>query len=139
MTGGLAFQGAHDNSDLQQLERLIDQFNIQATDITDVKLFALFLRDEANAVIGGLNGWSWGRTFFVQHVFVPANLRQLGHGTRLMTAAESEAKTCGCAQIVLHTHSFQAPGFYKKLGFEVAGVVPNYPNGHQFLTFVKRL
>jgi ribosomal protein S18 acetylase RimI-like enzyme len=40
---------------------------------------------------------------------------------------------------VLETHSFQAPGFYRKLGFDVIGRVDGYPRGHEYLTLVKRL
>ena len=54
-------------------------------------------------------------------------------------AVEAEAKARNCRQIVLETHSFQAPGFYRKLGFEVIGTVDGYPLGHQYLTLVKRL
>jgi ribosomal protein S18 acetylase RimI-like enzyme len=71
--------------------------------------------------------------------FVAADLRRLGHGTRLMTATESESINARLdANRAAHTQ-FSSSGFYKKLGFEIAGVVPNYPIGHQFLTFVKRL
>jgi len=66
-------------------------------------------------------------------------LRGEGHGTRLMQAVEAEAKARGCNQIVLETHDFQAPRFYERLGFAIAGRVEEYPRGHQYLTMIKQL
>ena len=38
-----------------------------------------------------------------------------------------------------NTFDFQAPGFYEKLGFEVFGVLADYPPGHKRFFMVKRL
>ncbi len=125
--------------DVRSLDERLYEFNVEATGIADGKLLALFLRDEDGAAVGGLYGWTWGETCYVRNLFVPANMRNQGHGSRLMRAVEAEAKARGCAQIVLETHDFQAPGFYRRLGFTITGRVEGYPRGHQYLTMVKRL
>jgi ribosomal protein S18 acetylase RimI-like enzyme len=56
-----------------------------------------------------------------------------------MLQAEAEAIRRGCHNIVVDTHSFQAPGFYQKLGFEIVGVYPEYPRGHLLLNMAKKL
>src|SRR5258708_31431916 len=80
-----------DPGGLRRLEEVIYEFNLQATGISDGKLFASFLRDDDNAVIGGISGWTWGKTCFIGHLVVPAALRKQGYGTRLVEAVEAEA------------------------------------------------
>jgi GNAT superfamily N-acetyltransferase len=66
-------------------------FNVQATGISDGKLFGLFLRDADGVEIGGAHGWTWAKTCYVRILCVPAHMRNQGHGTRLMRAVEAEA------------------------------------------------
>jgi GNAT superfamily N-acetyltransferase len=82
---------------------------------------AVFLRGSDGSRTGGLYGWVWGSTCYVRYLFVAESLRKQGQGTRLMRAVEAEARARNCRQIVLETHSFQAPGFYRKLGFDELG------------------
>src|SRR5215813_923539 len=125
--------------DIQVLEQRIYEFNVQTTGIADGKLLASFLRDGEGMARGGVFGWTWGATCYIRYLFVPAEMRKRGHGSRLMATVEAEARLRGCHQIVLETHDFQAPEFYRKLGFEITGCVPDYPRGYQYLTLRKRL
>jgi len=102
--------------------------------------FVVTLRDpESNAVIGGLHAVSYWDWFFIEHVYVPDALRKRGTGTSLMKEAEAAAKKRGCVGINLGTFSFQAPGFYEKLGYERTHTTPHFPKGHENYTYVKRL
>jgi GNAT superfamily N-acetyltransferase len=124
---------------IRLLEERLYAFNVEATGIADGQSFGLFLRGSDGAVIGGAYGWSWGDTCHLRYLFIPADLRNQGHGTRLMQFVEQHALARFCRQIVLETHDFQAPEFYRKLGFVVTGVVEEYPRGHRLFILVKKL
>ena len=125
--------------DVRVLEDRLYEHNVQATGISDGKPLAAFLRDDTDSVVGGLYGWTWGATCYIRYLYVPGHMRHQGHGSHLMRKVEAEALARGCGQIVLETHDFQAPDFYRRFGFEIVGRVDDYPRGHQSLTMVKRL
>lgn len=128
-----------DRRDVQFLEDRIDEHNLSHTGITDVRLLTIILRDDGDAIIAGLYGWTWGGCCEVKTLWVHERWRGHGLGTRLMVAAEDEARARGAAQMVLSTHSFQAPEFYRRLGFERVGHIDGYPVGHQSIYLRKRL
>ena len=101
---------------------------------------AILLRDPATqAVVGGLYGTISLAWLFVELLSVPEDVRTQGTGTRLMRSAEALARQKGCIGIWLDTFSFQAPGFYRKLGFTEVGHIVDMPPGHQRYFFQKRL
>ncbi len=63
----------------------------------------------------------------------------MGVGSQLLRAAEEEARSRGCKKIVLSTHSFQAPEFYRRHGYLVAGEFSDYPRGHRSIFLEKTL
>jgi ribosomal protein S18 acetylase RimI-like enzyme len=65
--------------------------------------------------------------------------RGQGLGTLLLRSAEVEAVARGCVRVVLATHSFQAPGFYERMGYERKYVIEGRPKGHADIIYVKVL
>ena len=66
-------------------------------------------------------------------------LRGQGYGSRLLLAAEEEARTQGCRGVFLSTFSFQARPFYERFGYEVFGELADYPAGHALYFMQKTL
>ena len=103
------------------------------------KPFVILLRDPERAkTVGGL----WARSFYdwmyVDLLVVPEGHRNNDIGSDLMRRVEAAAVTRGCVGIWLDTHSFQARGFYKRLGFGVFGILDDYPIGAQRI-FMRKL
>jgi ribosomal protein S18 acetylase RimI-like enzyme len=116
--------------DLQFLEDQINEFNFATTGIRDARVLVALLRDSAGRIYAGLSGHTWGGVAEVRFLWVDAARRHEGIGSRLLQAAEDEARARGCRKIVLSTHTFQAPAFYLKRGYVVTGEFSNYPQGH---------
>jgi ribosomal protein S18 acetylase RimI-like enzyme len=99
----------------------------------------LFLRDEAGTIIGGLLGethWGW---LHIRELWVDERLRGKGFGTKLVTEAEEQARERNCHSVHLDTYSFQARGFYERLGYTVYGTLEDYPTGHHRIFMRKTL
>jgi ribosomal protein S18 acetylase RimI-like enzyme len=127
------------SADIEFLEERLYEFNAAATGIQDGRGLGIFLRDEFKNIVAGAAGHTWGETCELRQVWVAASLRRQGFGRRLIAGAEAEAVRRGCRQLVLTTHSFQGPEFYRKLGFDVVSELPDYPRGYAHVLLRKRL
>ena len=89
---------------------------------------AIFLREEGR-IAAGLSGETYCGWLFVRYLWVSDELRGRGVGRELMARAEAHARQLGCHSAWLDTFSFQARGFYEKLGYEEFGRL-DYPPDH---------
>jgi GNAT superfamily N-acetyltransferase len=124
---------------MQYLEDRLYEFNAAATGITDGQGLAIFVRDAQDRIIAGICGHTWGGCCEIRQLWVEASRRRQGFGTRLLQAAEQEARRRHCRQMVLTTFDFQAPAFYIKHGFHRLAAVGDYPQGHESLLLEKAL
>lgn len=130
--------GDGDRALADRLDEEIYAFNAATTGLRDGRLLTVRATRDG-ALVAGLSGWTWGRCGFVDLLWVSADARGQGLGTTLMDAAEREMSARGCDQVVLLTHSFQAPEFYRRRGFVAAGEVAGYPTGHAWILLAKPL
>jgi GNAT superfamily N-acetyltransferase len=134
----IEFADASDRGAYEALRDQIDAFNDSHTRLgePDRKL-GIFLRDPATgAVQGGVLGVSYYRWLMLDIVFLPAAMRGGGLGRRLVQAAEGEAARRGCIGVWLLSYSFQAPGLYRRLGYQELGTLA-FPGGFQAVFFQK--
>jgi len=99
----------------------------------------LFVRDGTGLVRGGLLGDIWGGWLEVKILWLEESLRGAGLGRRLMETAEAEARRTSCRYARLDSHSFQAPDFYKALGYEEFGRLKDSPLGYEQIFLWKHL
>jgi GNAT superfamily N-acetyltransferase len=100
----------------------------------------IWASDAAGELAGGLVGHTWTTWLHVALLWVDERYRGTGLGGRLLAEAERVAREeRGCRAARLETWDFQAPEFYKKQGYEVVCVIPDYPPGITEFTLTKRL
>jgi GNAT superfamily N-acetyltransferase len=121
------------------LEDRLYHYNAEQTGFHDGQWLSIFVRDDQGEIAAGLHGWTWGGTCRVQTLWVRSDLRRHGYGTRLLAAAEAEARARGCHRLGLETYSFQAPLFYQKHGYEVVGVHDEVLPPHRLYRLSKNL
>ncbi|MCE9532899.1 MAG: GNAT family N-acetyltransferase [Planctomycetes bacterium] len=100
---------------------------------------AFVLRDEVGSIFGGLIGelhWGWLR---ISILSVSEKFRRSGWGRKLVEESERVAIASGCHSAWVDTFSFQAPDFYRRLGYQVFGELPDYPSGQTRYFLSKRL
>jgi len=85
---------------------------------------------DADTVLAGTNGWSWGDCCELQSLRVKPSPRGRGLATRLLAAAEAEAAR-GCPQTVHFTYAFQVRDLYERNGYELVGRVEDIPDVRQ--------
>ena len=117
----------------------IYEFNAKATGYDDGRLLAGCIRNDAGDIIAGFNGHTWGGNCELSNVWVDERYRGQGLGALLLRSAEREAVARDYTQIVLATHSFQAQGFYERMGYQRKYAIEGQPKGYADIVYVKLL
>lgn len=99
---------------------------------------SVLARAEDGTLVGGVSGRTVYEHFLIEVVWVDERCRGQALGRRLMELSEQVAIARGCVAAQVDTLSFQAPGFYERLGFEVVGAIRNFPAGHDRYFLLKR-
>jgi GNAT superfamily N-acetyltransferase len=101
--------------------------------------FNVTVANPDGAVVGGINVSTKLNVMFLEVFWVDDAFRDRGLGGRILLEAERIGRDAGCIASQTWTFSFQAPGFYEKLGYKPIGVFDGYPNGITEHILMKRL
>jgi len=115
-------------------------YDLSQTGYYDFRPLAVFVRDpQTDKIVGGLYGRSEFGLVYVAWLFLPEDLCRARIGSRVLAMAEEEGRRRGCTRIALTTLSVQAPGFYKKQGYDVAATIDCDPPGLTRYDMMKKL
>ncbi|WP_371636670.1 GNAT family N-acetyltransferase [Streptomyces zaomyceticus] len=137
-----ALEVGHGDAALAKLlEEGLDAINFAATHTTPEDQGELSVRavDADGGLIGGLTGWTWSGLFGIDMLWVREDSRKDGWGSRLLRAAEDEARRRGCDRANVSSFTFQAPDFYRRHGYVETGRVLGIPGDAEDVHFHKSL
>ncbi|MEM7534045.1 MAG: GNAT family N-acetyltransferase [Chloroflexota bacterium] len=115
------------------------QHNVAQTGDPHYAAIGVSLRDAENQVMGGLLGCYYYGWLHIEILWVDAALRNQGKGRQLIEMAESAAVEHGCHGAYVETASEDARRFYEREGYDVFGLLDDYPVGHQKFFLKKKL
>jgi ribosomal protein S18 acetylase RimI-like enzyme len=102
--------------------------------------FGLMAYDDQK-LIGSVVGKIFFNWLHIDLFWVDAEYRRKGIGTRLMNDTLEQASKAALSGIEVWTQSWQAPGFYRKLGYEEFAVLDDFTPGrkrHAFRKYISK-
>ena len=126
-------------NEIEFVNNALEKFNNMHVGLDNHLLLNIVEYDEYQNVIAGILGGTYWGWLHIDILWVDEKFRRKKIGSRLLIAAENEAKKRGCHAVHVDTMSWQAPEFYKKHGYELISELDNIPNGYKKFHFIKRL
>ena len=126
-------------NEIEFVNNALEKFNNMHVGPDNHLLLNIVEYDENQNVIAGILGGTYWGWLHIDILWVDENFRSKKIGSRILIAAENEAKKRGCHSVHVDTMSWQAPDFYKKHGYELISELDNIPNGYKKFHFIKRL
>ena len=117
MTDAVTTVGKADPALDQLLNDELDAFNAAATSGVAPAEELTVRVEQGGDVVAGVSGWTWGKAAGIGMTWVHEDHRGTGVGASAMAAFETEAKLRGCTHVFVTSFTFQAPGFYQRLGY----------------------
>lgn len=103
------------------------------------KAFSIFLKNDQGQVFGGIQAFIGSESIYIDTLWVEKDLQNQGYGTKLLEAAEHEAKKNGCIFSLVDTWDFQAEEFYLSKGYQRINELKSYWLGHSKIFLRKNI
>jgi len=104
------------------------------------KDFYLFLKSRAGQTHAGVRVTKQYDFLVVDGIWVDEDLQRQGYGSKLYFEVEAFARQQGSRKILLSTFDFmQSLSFWKRVGFQISGEVPDCPKGYTLYYLYKSL
>ncbi len=137
----LQIEPRHDLSpdDIDAIEDHLHEHNSLATGRHDGEGLGFVIRDEGERVVSVAAGYTWAGVSELKQMWIDEAYRGRGYARALLNAFVAEACRRGVRRIWVASYDFQAPGFYRKLGYRQFGKLKDFPKGHARMWFTKAL
>lgn len=103
------------------------------------EMYNLIIKSNQGVIIGGILGLMDRYCYYIDKLWVDERYRGQGLGRKLIDDIEIILKKKGCKLMCVDTFGFQAPEFYKKMGFETFGILDGYPEKIELLYMKKTI
>ena len=125
--------------DINEIHAMLKDYNLSHREPSKNVPLGIYYENEKGEKQAGLVGETFGNWLCIKYLFVSEELRGQGIGKKIIESAEEEAKRRGCKYVFVDTFSFQAPGFYQKLGFKEVFALNHYPYTEARYYYTKEL
>lgn len=102
------------------------------------ELYSVILRNRNKKVKGMVIVSFLWNGMHIDSLWVDESARNQDWGTKLMKMVEEEAIKRGCTIAYTDTFTWQAPGFYEKLGYKLYGKLEDFPKGNSLGYYCKQ-
>lgn len=134
-----ARQGEPNPDDFKMLSKGMLAHHAASGHHRESEKYSVFLKGKDNQVLGGVIVTFLWNGMEINSLWVDESLRNHGWGRKLMETVEEEGRKRGCTLAYTNTFTWQAPEFYKKLGYTLYGKLENFPQGARLSYFCKDL
>lgn len=113
--------------DVEEIFDNLKEYNLSKLEYSEIVPIGIFKENKDGKKQAGLIGETFGNWLFIKYLWVRSELRGNGIGTKMLQAAENEAKLRGARYVFVDTFDFQAPEFYLKHGYKQVFELSEYP------------
>lgn len=94
--------------------------------LSPIQPFSIFIKDQRQSVLGGISGFTFYGSLYIDSLWIDQTIRYQGWGTKLMREAEKIGKERGASFITLNTMDWEGLPFYQKLGYSIEFIREGY-------------
>ncbi len=126
-------------SEIEFVNNALARFNDAKVGPDNHELLNIVEYDDSGNVIAGILGGTYWGWMHIDILWVDEKFRKRGIGSKLLQAAEDEARRRGAHSVHVDTMSWQAPDFYKKHGYKIISELNDIPKSNKKYHLIKQL
>ena len=135
----VAIEGEPESDDMKVLVDGMLSYHASKGHPRVVTKYSIMIKDEEEKLVGCVMVSFLWNGMQIGSLWVEEKMRGQGLGKKLMEMAEAEGKKRGATFAYTDTFTWQAPGFYEKIGYTIYGTLEGFPPGNELSYYRKSL